>query len=408
MHFVYSTFVAPGLTALFFWVSLGSILYTYFGYPFFIFILAKIFPQPIRASSAPESRSVTLLIAAYNEQAVIHDKLRNSLEVEYPRDKLQILVVTDGSSDGTPQIVHEFASQGIELQHQPERRGKMAAINRVLPQAKGEIIVFSDANNLYRRATIRTLVAPFEDPAIGGVTGAKMIEQSGSSLGASEGLYWKYESFIKKQESRLGSCTSATGEILAIRKALYRRPPDNIINDDFFIAMQVIRQGYRLVYVPEAISSERVSQTARDEIIRRTRINAGRYQAIALADKLLPIRHPVVVWQVLSHKFMRPLVPFFMLAAVLLNILAVARPAADGSFWGLGLPWSVYLLFLQGLFYALAVLGLRSAGSGRKGWLNRLLYLPTFLLNSNLAALHGLLMYLRGGQFHIWERIQRG
>jgi cellulose synthase/poly-beta-1,6-N-acetylglucosamine synthase-like glycosyltransferase len=385
----------------------GVIIYGYLGYPVLSFLLARAFSHPVRFTPGSEAPSVTLLIAAYNEEAVIREKLRNSLEIEYPDERLEILVVTDGSSDATPALVEEFAAQGVRLLHQPERRGKMAAINRALPSARGEIIVFSDANNLYRTDTVRNLVEPFSDPAIGGVSGSKRIEPGSGSLGASEGLYWKYESFIKKQESRLGSCTSATGEILAIRRDLYQKPPDNIINDDFYLAMQVIRQGYRLVYVPQAVSYERVSQTARDEIIRRTRINAGRYQSIALSGRVLPFGNPVLVWQVLSHKFLRPLIPFFMITAALFNLAAVLNPPDSGGFWALARPWGAYLVALQVLFYGLALLGSRSSIGGRKGRLSRLLYLPTFLLNSNLAALRGLAMYLRGGQFHIWERIRR-
>ncbi|HLO28558.1 MAG TPA: glycosyltransferase family 2 protein, partial [Anaerolineales bacterium] len=245
------------LIALFFWISLGSILYTYFGYPLLIFLLAKLIhkSETSQASQPP----VTLLIAAYNEESVIEDKIRNSLAVDYPKDLFQVFIVADGSTDKTPEIVKRYTNQGVELLYQPERRGKMAAINRALPHTRGEIIVFSDANNYYQADTIRNLLKPFGDPAVGAATGAKVIGAGDGSLGASEGLYWKYESFIKKQESRSGSCTSAAGEVLAIRKNLYSPPPNNVINDDFYIAMQIVRAGYRLVYVPEAKSVERVS-----------------------------------------------------------------------------------------------------------------------------------------------------
>jgi len=390
-----------------FWASVGAILYAYFGYPLLIAVLARLFPRKDRyATSAPPQ--VTLLIAAYNEEPVIEDKIRNSLASDYPREKLQVLVVTDGSSDSTPELVRGFAGDGVKLLHDPKRGGKMAAINRALPQADGEIIVFSDANNHYRPDAISKLVAPFSDPGVGAVSGAKMIEGQDANLGASEGLYWKYESFIKKQESRLVSCTSASGEILAIRKSAYRRPPDNVINDDFYMAMQVIRQGYRLVYAPEAISYERVSPTARDEIIRRTRINAGRYQAIAMAGQIVPFNRPVLVWQIISHKFLRPLVPFFMIGAAVFNLLAVAFPPRAGSLLALSRPYSVILLALQVLFYALAWIGANSPSKGKQGKLMKLLYLPTFLTNSNFAALQGLVKFLRGGNVHIWERVQRG
>jgi len=151
-----------------------------------------------------------------------------------------------------------------------------------------------------------------------------------------------------------------------------------------------------------------VSKTPRDEVKRRTRINAGRYQAIAMAGQTLPHGRPLLIWQIISHKFLRPLIPFFMISAALFNIIAVALPPGGHGFWLLGRPWSAYLLGLQVLLYGLSVLGSPSMGEGRKSRLSRLLYLPTFLVNSNLAAIQGLMMYLRGGQIHKWERIQRG
>jgi len=393
------------LIALFFWGSLGGILYTYFGYPVLIFLLAKIIQKPeIYQTYKP---SVTLLIAAYNEETVIEEKIKNSLTIEYPKDLLQILVVTDGSRDRTPEIAKRYINYGIEILHEPERRGKMAAINRALPSARGEIVVFSDANNDYQPDTILKLIQPFGNPSVGGVTGAKVIGQGDGSLGASEGLYWKYESFIKKQESRAGSCTSAAGEVLAIRKNLYSSPPDQVINDDFYIAMQIVRNGYRLVYVPDAKSIERVSPSAQDEVARRTRINAGRFQAIAMSKQILPFNRPLLVWQILSHKFLRPIVPFFMIGAALFNLMAVLFPPATKGFWILSKPYSLIFLGLQFLFYMLAWIGMKAGNCGEQNRLVRLFYIPTFLTNSNYAALLGFFRFLRGSQSHMWERIQR-
>ena len=393
------------LIALLFWVSLGGILYTYFGYPVLIFLLAKMIQKP--ETYQTYKPSVTLLIAAYNEETVIEDKIKNSLTIEYPKDLLQILVVTDGSRDRTPEIAKRYINYGIEILHEPERRGKMAAINRALPDARGEIVVFSDANNYYQPDTILKLIQPFGNPGVGAVTGAKVIGQGDGSLGASEGLYWKYESFIKKQESRTGSCTSAAGEVLAIRKKLYSSPPDDVINDDFYIAMQIVRNGYRLVYVPDAKSIERVSPSAQDEIARRTRINAGRFQAITMAKQILPFNHPLLVWQILSHKFLRPIVPFFMIGAALFNLLAVLFPPATKGFWILSKPYSLVFLGLQFLFYMLAWIGMKAGNHGERNKLVRLFYIPTFLINSNYAALLGFFRFLRGSQSHMWERIQR-
>jgi cellulose synthase/poly-beta-1,6-N-acetylglucosamine synthase-like glycosyltransferase len=393
------------LIALLFWGSIGGIFYTYFGYPVLIFLIAKIIHKP--EAYQIYQPSVTLLIAAYNEETVIEDKIKNSLTINYPKDLLQILVVTDGSADKTPEIAKRYTPYGIEILHEPERRGKMAAINRALPNARGEIVIFSDANNYYQSNTIPQLTQPFKNPEVGAVTGAKVIGQGDGSLGASEGLYWKYESFIKKQESRAGSCTSAAGEVLAIRKNLYSPPPDNVINDDFYIAMQIVRNGYRLVYVPDAKSVERVSPSAQDEIVRRTRINAGRFQAITMARQILPFDQPLLVWQILSHKFLRPIVPFFMMGAALFNFLAVLLPPPAKGLWILSRPYSIILLGFQVLFYALAWLGRKAGDRGEQNKLLRLFYIPTFLTNSNYAALLGFFRFLRGNQSHMWERIQR-
>ncbi|MCC7119445.1 MAG: glycosyltransferase family 2 protein [Anaerolineales bacterium] len=393
------------IVAAFFWLSVFLILYVYIGYPLLIALLAKLRHKP--DSYAPYLPSVTLLIAAYNEEAVVAGKIKNSLAIDYPKEKLQILFVTDGSGDATPQIVKGFESEGVELLHESQRNGKMAAINRAMPHARGEIIIFSDANNYYQPNTLKELVAPFQDETIGAVSGAKSIADGDGNLGASEGLYWRYESYIKQQESRLSSCTSVAGEILAIRKTAYFKPPDNIINDDFYLGMQVIRQGLRLIYVPEAKSVERVSLTAQDEVKRRTRINAGRYQIIANAGKILPTQQPLLIWQVISHKFLRPLVPFGMICALLANLLAAIFPFGGRNLLLLSAPFGAFFLGVQFLFYGLAVVGAVFPKFGEKSKLIRLFYLPTFLVNSNLAALQGFLQYRRGQQSHLWERIER-
>jgi poly-beta-1,6-N-acetyl-D-glucosamine synthase len=393
------------INEILFWFSLVMILYTYFGYPLLITLMPARKTAPPKENRHPSP--VTLLIAAFNEKDVIEEKIRNSLATEYPAGKLQILIVTDGSSDETPQIVESYYNAGVELLHQPERHGKMAAINRAMPHVRGDIIVFSDANNFYEPDTISRLVQPFSDPQIGAVSGAKRIIKGDGELGNSEGLYWKYESYIKEQESRAGSCTSVAGEILAIRKSAYIAPPDRIINDDFYTAMQIIRQGYRLVYVADARSSERVSSSARDERIRRTRINAGRYQAIAMAGSLLP-KDAVLRWQIVSHKFLRPLVPFFMIIIFLTNVFAVLFPYSRPQ----GLLYHSYFssIFLaaQILFYLLALVGTSIEKRNGKGGLARLLlYLPTFLVNSNYSALLGFIQYVKGQPGHLWQRAQR-
>jgi biofilm PGA synthesis N-glycosyltransferase PgaC len=379
-------------------LSIGLIVYTYVGYPLLLAVLARLRPRPIHL--APHTPTVTLLIAAYNEAAIIAQKLDNSLALDYPADRLQILVAADGSDDATPGIVAGYANRGVVLSHQPARQGKMAAINRVIPQATGAIIVFSDANNLYRPDTLRELVKPLADPQVGMTSGAKQIVAGDGLLGESEGLYWRYESFIKKQETVVDSCVGVAGEVLAMRRSLFAPPPAEIINDDFYLALRVLRQGYRVVYVPTARSIERVSPTAQDEATRRTRIVAGRYQAMVRGRALLPWNRPLLVWQILSHKYLRPLVPFAMITAFLANLVAISGPGPKKKQARLA-----QLIFVgQCLFYGLSLLGTVMKVGGKVG---KLLYLPTYLVQSNAAAFLGLVRFLSGQQTAQWQRVAR-
>ena len=316
---------------LLFWLCVLLIGYVYAGYPLLVAFLARWKRNtPAYPIITPQ---VSILIAAYNEEGVIAGKIENTLALEYPEEYMQIVVAVDGSDDRTVEIVQSFEDRGVEMSYQSLRAGKAAAINRAIPLLKHEIVVFSDANNLYTKETLLELVRPFCDPKIGAVTGSKLILDDMDAHAKADGLYWRYESAIKKNETRLGSCTGVVGEILAFRKALYQPPPPGVINDDFFIGMSVLRQGYRLVYVPEARSYERSSLTEHDEAIRRSRIVAGRYQALLMANRLLPWRDPMLVWQIVSHKFMRPLVPLLMIAAKGPKAAATAGELGDGPLY---------------------------------------------------------------------------
>ena len=393
------------MIGLLFWLFIFVIIYTYAGYPLLVSLLARLAPRRPPGQLPEQLPGVTLLIAAYNEEPVIGAKIENSLTLDYPRERIQILIASDGSVDRTGEIVRGYAAQGVELVHSPERRGKTAAINRAVPLARGDVIVFSDANNFYSPSALRELVAPLSDPSVGAVSGAKTIERGDGALGESEGLYWKYESFIKMQETRLGSCLGVAGEILAIRRELFEPLPERVINDDFYIAMRIIRRGYRVVYAPRARSTELASVSAGDEVARRSRIVAGRYQAITLAPKLLPFRRPVVIWEVLSHKFLRPLVPLAMAGAAITNVIALIQPPATGpALLRLAPPINWMLLLAQAAFYALAWLGNRT---GHDGKLGKALYVPAFLLNSNLAAVIGLYRFATGRQTNLWQRARR-
>ena len=377
--------------------SIVFIVYAYIGYPLLLFGLSR----HKRTGVSPPNAwpMVTLIIAAYNEEAMIATKLKNSLALDYPPQKLQIIVAADGSNDQTAAIVQTFTDQGVTLNNSPERRGKMAALMRAMAVAEGEIVLFSDANNLYNPQAIQELVRPFADPTIGATTGAKSILKGDGALGDSEGLYWEYESHIKKMETKLGCCTAVAGEILAVRRSLFRPAPPEILVDDLYIALQIIRDGYQVAYVPQARSRERVSISAGDEMARRARIITGRYQILAQARSLFPWKRPLVVLQIISHKFMRPFVPFAMIGILLVSITSVLFPGR--GWFHRKAPW---LLGLQGLFYSLAVIGNLVK---TKGMLGKLLYIPTFLTNSNLAALLGCYRYFTQDQTGVWQRATR-
>ena len=395
------------MIGLIFWSSIFLIIYTYFLYPLVLWGVTALIPRRVY-HGVGECPSVTLLIAAYNEAESISAKIENSLKLDYPPDRLQILVAADGSDDATVSIVESFNDPRVVLCFRPERQGKMAAINRAMTHSTGEIVVFSDANNIYATDTLRQLIRAFDEPSVGAVSGAKRILKGDSPLGQSEGLYWRYESFIKERESRLGCCTGVCGEILALRRALFIPPPATIINDDFALAMGLIHRGYQIRYAPEAKSYEQVSGSASDEIARRARIIAGRYQAIASAHQWLPFKRPLLVWEIISHKIFRPLVPLAMLAALLTNAIAVLSLGAfdnpQSPLLSLAWPYSLGFLIGQIFFYVMAFW---RRVHPLKGKIGALLYLPTFLVDSNLAALMGLKRYLFNAQSTTWSMAKR-
>jgi cellulose synthase/poly-beta-1,6-N-acetylglucosamine synthase-like glycosyltransferase len=389
---------------LIFWICILFTVYVYAGYPLLLAILARFRRKP---QEYPEiTPQVSILISAYNEQDVIASKLENTLSLDYPPDCMQILVAVDGSDDRTAEIVQSFADRGVEMSYDIRRRGKTAAINRALPRLRHEIIVFSDANNLYAADALLELVKPFSDPRVGAVTGSKNIMDDADAHAKADGLYWRYESLIKKNETRLGSCTGVTGEILAIRRSLYQPPPDRVINDDFFIGMGVLRQGYRLVYAPTAHSHERSSLTEKDEALRRSRIVAGRYQAMLMSGSLLPWRSPLLVWQIVSHKFMRPLVPLMMIIAILATAAACIwqLPAMPLAWLYLARPYNFVFLAAEFLIGILAIFG---GSLKEKGLVGKVLYVPTFIVNSNLASILGLYSFFTGKQTSLWRRARR-
>jgi poly-beta-1,6-N-acetyl-D-glucosamine synthase len=382
-------------------LALAVLVYHYLGYPLLMALWASVRPRPtLDMGYTPR---VSLIIAAYNEAAVIGEKIANSLQLDYPADQLEIIVVTDGSTDETPDIVARYASAQVKLLHEPARRGKSAAINRAVTHASGDVLLFSDANALYDAATVRLLARHFADPTVGGVSGKKGIQKSDAGLSESTGAYWRYESAIKRWESQTGATVAVVGEMMAVRRTLFVPIPGHMINDDAYLATDLLRRGYRVLYEPEAGCWETAALSTHDEVIRRRRINAGRYQLL-FQPRLWPWRNPVALFQLVSHKFLRLLLPFFMIAALVGNLLALAgngereqkqkRPFRLMQFTFLG----------QVAFYGLAVWGWWAERQQQRRKLPAIAY---YVVSGNLSALQGFVRFIRGQQTVLWEKARR-
>ena len=375
----------------FFWISLFLIVYHYVGFPLVVVIRSIARKKAvIKKEIWPK---VTLVIAAYNEEKVIEEKIRNSLTLDYPRELLEVIVVSDGSTDDTPAIVKRFERDGIIGLFDPVRRGKTAALNRATGVATGEVVVFSDANCMYDKQAIRKLVRNFYDPSVGGVTGRKVIirnperESSGGDK-----LFWNFESFLKTKQSLTGSISTGDGEIFAIRRVLYKEIPNDVINDDTAITLNIIKQGYRVVYEPEAISSEEASVVLADDFNVKVRMVCGGYQTLRMfRDMLLPPRSYFAV-QFLSHKALRWLMPVLLLSLFVSNLFILK---------------GIYKIIWLGqtLFYLSAAVGLVTR---RRTSEVLFLYYPLYYCTMNLAAAYGLLAFLRGRcNLSVWKKARR-
>lgn len=376
------------------WACIAGLVYHYLGYPLLVFAASRLAPYHIqRAAIQPRA---SLIVAAYNEAAVMKQKLDNTLDLDYPRELLEIIVVTDGSSDETADIVSGYQDRGIILMHRPERAGKSAAINRAAAQATGEVLVFSDANAFYGKDSLRNLVRNFHDASVGCVSGMKTVQPTAASITRSEGSYWKYESFIKACESRLGTTTAVVGEMMALRRAAFSPIPAGIINDDAYLAHHALRSGYRVIYEPEAVCWETSAQTMRDEVIRRRRINAGRFQ-LFFRFSLWPWNRPLAMFSLLSHKYLRLFLPVLMGGALAGNAACVMLEADA--------PLLKWLLLAQVLVYVLAVIGW--LGERRRlRW--KLPALSYYVVRASLTPLEGLWGFIRRTQTTLWEKLDRG
>ncbi len=381
------------------------VFYAYIGYGILLFILIKIKRLSGRSKKTlPDpgyEPDVTLFIAAYNEKSFIAAKVANSLELEYPADKLHMVWVTDGSDDGTPEELKKY--KGVEVHHLAQRSGKIGAMNRGMQFVKTPIVVFCDANTMLGRESIRRIVNLFSNPKVGCVSGEKRIfsKDKDAAAGAGEGLYWKYESTLKKWDAELYSVVGAAGELFAIRTELYREVERDTLLDDFIISLRVAQEGYTIQYDPEAYAIETASANVKEELKRKIRISAGGIQSVVRLRSLLNFfRYGTLSFQYISHRVLRwtlaPLALLFLIPAGL--ILAL-----NEGITGFGL-FSV-LFWMQILFYCAALLGWYLENRSIRV---KLLFVPYYFFIMNLSVFLGFKRYLKGSQSVNWERAKRG
>lgn len=383
------------------WFSLFIAFYAFFGYGILLFIIIKI-KRALKGKPAlpvvtnAELPTCTLIVAAYNEEGVMEEKIHNCLSLGYPKEKLEFVFVTDGSTDGTAGIVQQHRQ--IRHMHSDERKGKIAAVHRAMDTVTSDVVVFTDANTFLNAEALLNICRHYSDEKVGAVAGEKRVYAEAGNATAGEGFYWKYESKLKTWDSELYSVVGAAGELFSIRTSLYRPVPANTILDDFMISLLVCRGGYRVIYEPEAYATESASQNVTEELKRKIRIAAGGLQSVVWLRALLnPFPLPVLTFQYLSHRVLRwTVVPFFMLLALVINLVIVFA----GS---ISLTYQLLLLAQVG-FYLLAI----------SGWILeerkikiKIFFIPYYFCMMNYAVVMGIFRYLRGKQGAVWEKAKR-
>jgi len=389
------------LLKILFWIFLAVILYAYIGYTLILLVLSGVrrvccktieFPPP---EHEPE---VTLLIPAYNEADFVAAKVRNSFELKYPREKIKILWVTDGSTDNTVDLLRQYP--GISVIHEPERKGKIHAMNRCMKTIDTPLVVFTDSNTLLNPEALGEITRLFSDKRTGCVTGEKRISGAvvQKAVDAGEGLYWVYESWIKRLESETGSVMGAVGELFAVRSDLYHPVKEDTLLDDFTLSMQILQKGYRIRYAPKAWGTETASVSIREEMKRKTRIAAGGMQALTRMTSLLnPFRFGRITLMYFSHKVLRwTLVPVGFPLLFVLNFLLVIKPGAGKTY--------LVLFVLQCLYYLLVLAG----GVLHNVRLRfRALFVPYYLFIMNYSIIRGFFQFITGRYTVNWQKVRR-
>lgn len=379
------------MSELIFWILVVTIFYTYFGYALLIPLIGLFVKRPVnRRDITPR---VTFLITAYNEEKNILKKLTEVLALDYPREQLEVMVASDGSTDRTDDIVREFRDQGVVLKRVEGRVGKTATQNEAVKAATGDVIIFSDATTVYEKDAIRKLVRNYNDPEVGAVSGRyEYVNPTGAPMGTGSILFWKYENFIKSMQTRIRTISGCCGCIYSVRKAAYVPLPGDIISD-LVEPLMVIRRGYRVVFEQEAIAYEETTEKSHEEFRMRIRVITRAMRGILFARGLLnPFRFPFVSFQLISHKVLRWLIPFF-----LIGLLAANAFLLDRQFY-------VITFALQVAFYLLALAGLAADRMGKKF---KPAAVPLYFCIVNTASLIAFFKTLAGQKMVTWETVRK-
>ena len=384
-----------------FWVSLFIVFYSYVGYGILLFFLVKLKRlfskrKKVAGSNAYEPE-ITLIVSAYNEEGFIEKKISNTFQLNYPKQKLKILFITDGSSDNTPDIIKKFPE--IQLLHEPQRRGKVAAMNRAMKFVTTPYVIFSDANTLLNTDCVKEIAKHYSDPLVGGVAGEKKVVSPSDTkaAGAGEGLYWKYESFLKKIDSEFYSVVGAAGELFSVRADLYENTGENIIIEDFVLSLKICMKGFIIKYEPLSFATEDASFSMKEEEKRKIRISAGAFQAMLILKNLFNVfKYPALSFQFISHRVLRwTLCPLCLIAILITNIFIAA-------FNG-GIVYQS-LLVLQIGFYTSAMAGWLYANKNIKV---KALYIPYYFLFMNISVFLGFKRFITKTQTVLWEKAAR-
>ena len=390
---------------LFFWVALAIIFYSYLGYGIVLFLIIKLrrmlgLAKTFQGNEDYEPE-VTLFVAAYNERDYLEKKVENSRSLDYPQEKVTQLWVTDGSDDGTPDALRKYGD--VTVLHQPERNGKIAAMNRGMLEVKTPITIFSDGNTNLGKDSIKEIVRLFRNPKVGCVSGEKRIysKDVDSAAGAGEGMYWKYESQLKKWDAELYSVVGAAGELFAIRSALWQEVEKDTLLDDFMISLRVAMKGNTIQYNPNAYAIENASANVKEELKRKIRISAGGIQSVVRLYPLLNFfKYGTLSFQYISHRVLRwTLTPLLLLLIIPTNLML----ALNEGILNLGLY--SFLFWGQMAFYSAALLGWFLEHRQLR---LKILFIPYYFFIMNLSVFLGFGRFLKGNQSVNWERAKRG